>query len=66
MEISVNGEKRSCTAPLTVVGLLELLGINPKSVVVERNLSIVARTEMDTVSVQEGDVIEIIRLVGGG
>lgn len=66
MEISVNGQKKSFTAPLTITGLLELLGINLKSVVVERNLRIVARPEMETQSVEDGDAIEIIRLVGGG
>jgi sulfur carrier protein len=66
MEITVNGEKRSCAEPLTVVGLLQMLGINPKSVVVERNLNIVARAEMEIDTIRDGDAIEIIRLVGGG
>lgn len=66
MEITVNGEKRSCAGPLTVVGLLQMLEINPKSVVVEKNLSIVARAEMESETIRDGDSIEIIRLVGGG
>ena len=66
MEISVNGQKKSFTAPLTIAGMLELLGINPKSVVVERNFQIVSRPEMETQSVEDGDAMEIIRLVGGG
>ena len=66
MEISVNGQKKSFTAPLTITGMLEQLGVNPKAVVVERNFQIVARPEMETQSVEDGDAIEIIRLVGGG
>jgi thiamine biosynthesis protein ThiS len=66
MEISVNGQKRSFTAPLTITGMLEMLGVNPKAVVVERNFQIVARPEMEAQSVEDGDAIEIIRLVGGG
>ena len=67
MELTINGEKRSgFVAPLTVADLLEQLGINPKSVAVERNLEIIARNVMNKAAIQDGDAIEIIRLVGGG
>jgi thiamine biosynthesis protein ThiS len=66
MEISLNGEKRSFEAPLTVASLLKSLEIRQGSVVVERNLRIVARSEMEHEPVEEGDSIEIIRLVAGG
>ena len=67
MEIIINGEKRQeFTSPLTVAELLEHLGINPKSVVVERNLAIVDKHKMHEAAVQDGDHLEIIRLVGGG
>jgi len=66
MEITVNGEKQHHRDPLTVGGLLQSLGINPRSVVVERNLQIVPRSEMENEPVGEGDAIEIIRFVGGG
>ncbi len=66
MEIRVNGEVKTLESPLTVQGMLEALGINPKAVAVERNLSIVARADFDKEPVRDGDTIEIIRLVGGG
>ena len=66
MELSVNGQKRSYPGPWSIAQLLQSLGINPRSVVVERNLTIVARGEIEKELLQEGDVIEIIRLVGGG
>ncbi len=66
MEITVNGERQHHRDPLTVGGLLQSLGIDPRSVVVERNLSILARTEMESETIKEGDCIEIIRFVGGG
>ncbi|MCX5856028.1 MAG: sulfur carrier protein ThiS [Deltaproteobacteria bacterium] len=66
MEITVNGEKQHHRDPLTVGGLLQSLGIDRRSVVVERNLQIVARTEMENEPVVAGDAIEIIRFVGGG
>ena len=67
MEITINGEKRADFAsPLTVAELLEQLRINPKSIIVELNLEIVAKNRMNETTVQDGDTIEIIRLVGGG
>lgn len=67
MEITINGEKKQdFTTPLTVAELLAHLDINPKSVVVELNLEIVDKHKMHEAAVQDGDHIEIIRLVGGG
>lgn len=66
MEIQVNGEKRQWDEPVTVVSLLEALGIRPVTVAVERNLRIVPREEMAREMVHDGDTIEIIRMVGGG
>ncbi len=66
MEIIVNGEKQQLEGPVTVSRLLNLLGIDPRSVAVERNLQIVARSDMESEIVEEGDNLEIIRMVGGG
>ena len=66
MEITVNGKKQNHDTSLTVCGLLQALGIAPRTVIVERNLTIVPRTEMEIEALQEGDTIEIIRFVGGG
>ncbi len=43
MEIRVNGEIRCWDSPVTVLALVESLGIRPGTVVVERNLKIVPR-----------------------
>ena len=66
MEIQVNGEKRQWDEPVTVVSLLETLGIRPVTVAVEKNLRIVPREEMAREMIHDGDTIEIIRMVGGG
>ena len=66
MEITVNGEKKTVVGPLTVKGLLESLGVNPRAVAVERNLKIITKDAFDGEAVLEGDNIEIIRMVGGG
>lgn len=66
IQITVNGEKRDVEGPLTIASLLECFKINPQAVVVERNLKIVPRGEIAREAVEDGDTIEIIRLVGGG
>ncbi|MHB8908127.1 MAG: sulfur carrier protein ThiS [Syntrophales bacterium] len=66
MEIQVNGEKRQLDAPVTVGDLVEALGLRPGWVVVEKNLRIVPRDRMGEEMIQDGDSLEIIRLVGGG
>lgn len=66
MEITVNGKLQNFNAPLSVSSLLQRLGIDPRLVAVERNLRIVERTEIDQEPVEQGDDIEIIRMVAGG
>ena len=66
MEVTVNGEKRSYDGPMTLLGVVESLGLRPGSVAVERNLVIVPRKGMDREMIRDGDAIEIMRLVGGG
>jgi sulfur carrier protein len=66
MEITVNGQKREYFGPPWMTSLLESLGISPRPVVVERNLRIVPRNELEKEPLADGDTIEIIRFVGGG
>jgi len=66
MEITVNGEKQTMDKKVTVAFFLEKLGIDPETVVIERNLDILARKEHNQVTLQDGDSIEIIRMVDGG
>jgi thiamine biosynthesis protein ThiS len=66
MNITVNGESRNYPTAMTIAALLQSLGVNPQAVVVERNLKIVPRTDIDKEIIEEGDNLEIIRMVGGG
>lgn len=66
MRIAVNGKEMQFEGPLSVAGLLETLGVNPRVVVVERNLAILDRDRFTDEALQDGDSIEIIRFVGGG
>ena len=66
MEITVNGEKQALDGPTTVGELLAKLGIDPETVVIELNLDILERTSHGDKVIEDGDSIEIIRMVDGG
>ena len=65
MKLTINGEDRDLAAP-TVSALLEELGLNPKATVVEQNGEIVARDAYGKTPLAAGDVLELVRIVGGG
>ena len=66
MKITVNGEKQELDSQITVGELLVNLGIDPETVVIERNLDILNRDSHGQTVIEEGDSIEIIRMVDGG
>ncbi len=66
MRVTVNGKEMQLEDQMSIAGFLESLGVNPKGVAVERNLTIVDRDRYVAEAIQEGDSIEIIRFVGGG
>ena len=66
LSITLNGTPRTVPGPITLAGLLEHLGLDPRAVVVERNRAIVRRPSLADTPVAEGDVIELVHFVGGG
>lgn len=66
MQITLNGEKRTLDGPLSIQALLELLGLGGKPVVVEQNQSALLPRELQTASVADGDVIEVVQITAGG
>ena len=66
MNLIVNGEEQSVPDGLTVVQLLERLDLPGTRVAVERNRTIVPRTEFSQVHLEDGDRLEVVHFVGGG
>jgi sulfur carrier protein len=62
----VNGEPAALPNAATVVALLEARGLGGKRVAVEKNGEIVPKSQHATVTVADGDRIEIVVAVGGG
>jgi sulfur carrier protein len=65
LKLTINGQARDVAAA-TVLALLEELGLNPAATVVERNHEIVERAAYSKTALAENDVLELVRIVGGG
>lgn len=66
MQIRLNGEEHGVEEGLTVEALLSTFRLDARKVAVEVNLAIVPRSLYGTTPLAEGDLIEIVRFIGGG
>ncbi len=66
MQVTINGENRDVKEGLTVLALLEDLELQPEAMVVQRNADVIERSDFAATQLEEGDVIELVRFVGGG
>jgi len=66
MKLQINGEEKSIECPLTLVALIEQMGMKPDRVAIELNREIVPRDQWPQINLSEGDRLEIVHFVGGG
>lgn len=66
MEVRINGKPVELDAPMRLLDYLAQLGVDPRSVAVEHNGEILERDAYDRAILEAGDVVEIVRMVGGG
>jgi thiamine biosynthesis protein ThiS len=64
--VQVNGRRVELEAPIGLLAYLEKLGVNPRAVAVEHNGVIIDRSRYAEAKLDDGDVVEIVRMVGGG
>lgn len=64
--ITLNGEPRPLAASLTVLDLLQSLGRDGRRVAVEVNCDVVPLAQHAQTTLNDGDRVEIVTLVGGG
>lgn len=64
--ITANGSSFSLAPNSLLETFLQDLGFAPELVVVERNLEAVSPSERQAVLLQDGDRLEIVRIVAGG
>ncbi|MEI3379350.1 MAG: sulfur carrier protein ThiS [Coprococcus sp.] len=63
--VKINGEEKEI-AGKNLLEYLKEAGFEPERVVVERNLDIISKDEFGNTIIQDEDVIEVLRFVGGG
>ncbi len=66
MKIIVNAEPRELPAGASIVNLLESLALPGTRVAVEVNRELVRRAHHGDHQLHDGDVVEVVVLVGGG
>jgi sulfur carrier protein len=66
VKVILNGSVRELADGTGLLELIDQLGLRPGSVVVERNGEALVRSEMDAVTLVDGDRLELVRAVAGG
>ncbi len=66
IRVTLNGEGRSFSGPLSLDDLLSTLGLDARKVAVERNEAIVPRSTYADTWLASGDALEIVHFIGGG
>jgi thiamine biosynthesis protein ThiS len=68
MIVVINGEERQIKegSGLSVLDLIIGSGLRPEATVVEKNKRIIGKADYANEQINHGDVIEVVRFVGGG
>ena len=66
MQITINGEAHNTPGPLSILGLLHSLEIDPERVAIELDRQIVKAKNWDSTLLAPGAQLEIVQFVGGG
>lgn len=66
IRLRINGKEVELEGPTRLLDYLSSLGVDRRAVAIERNERILERSELAAVVLDAGDVLEIVRMVGGG
>ena len=66
MIVVINGNEIEAAPGMTIADLLAEREIKPETVVVERNGDIVPGADFASITLDDGDHLEVLRFVGGG
>ena len=66
MNVTLNGQQHELGREWSVAELLDDLNLEPVRVAVEINRQLISRGAFGTTPLDEGDIIEVVTLVGGG
>jgi sulfur carrier protein len=66
IRLRINGRDVELAGPTRLTDYLGTLGVDARAVAVELNERILERGELAQTVLAEGDIVEIVRMVGGG
>lgn len=66
IKLRVNGRDVELDEETPLLAYLAKLGVDHRAVAVEQNGEILQRDQFASASLRDGDVVEIVRMVGGG
>jgi sulfur carrier protein len=64
--LTVNGRRVELEGPTPLLDYMGRLGVDPRAIAVEVNGEILQRDRYGARTLGDGDVVEIVRMVGGG
>lgn len=64
--LEVNGETKTCPPSTHIPDFLAQIGLNPQLIAIEYNGEILTRALWASTTLQQGDRLEIVTIVGGG
>lgn len=62
----LNGERREVAEGISLLQMIETLGLPAERIAIELNQSVVRRIDWPRITLQESDRVEIVHFVGGG
>lgn len=66
LSLKINGEAKTIDRPVSVLEYLQRNNLLVPFMAVARNGEVLHRSEYPEVQLQDGDTLEIVRMVGGG
>lgn len=66
IRVTINDEEKNFNENTTIAEMLKELGLEDKIIVVVRNEDIISQEDYTKVTLEDGDKIELVRIVGGG
>ena len=66
MELKINGNSKEVREGMTISALLEEMKTPAIGIAVELNREIIPRSRHEATVLRDGDVLEIVKMVGGG
>jgi sulfur carrier protein len=64
--LTINGKPVQLEAPTALLDYVGRVGVDPRAIAVEVNGEILQRDLYGGCTLRDGDVVEIVRMVGGG